>query len=389
MNNFNPHIPTHACLVDDAINYGAESALLLYHIKYILQRNEHAEQHLFDDIYWYRIEKEELLRQFPYFKNRQKIERLLANLVKNGILMCKNHNENQSDQTKWYGLHTAETLNAQNRALQCSDVGIGNEYINAELDPLNSAKPAENLNAQNRAMQCPEVSDAMPTSGHSHICNIESIDRVESARVRDNNNGFGLKEFVERFNQIPNSSNKVELADETKIFRWPNKVKAILDKSTRDEVEAVFAKIENNHYLLGQSASNKGIFWALNIGWLTMPDNWEKIADDGFAKHDKQKDKPEAKASPALDYTRLWKQYQTFKSAPPVVKAINKFIEDSRFAQMIIDDGGHDKLCHHLSNYLRLLVKDGAPIDIHQIEYKLLAPFREYRKPKVKTGGDV
>lgn len=388
MNYIQSPLPTHFFLLEDANKYGSDAAIILYHLRTNIERNQNLEEFFKQETYWCSTSIDALLSTFPYFQNRFKIQRLIKKLIDECAIVDGNFNKNRSDQTKWYALQTAVSLNEQNSTLECAD--LNNETIKntPEQNTKNTLETSENLNEHNCTLECADLNNAMCKSTHSHnITYLETIDRVESAQERDNNNGFGLKEFVERFNQIPNDTNKVDIADEAKVYRWPNKIKAILDKSTRAEVEAVFAKIENNHYLLGQAASNKGIFWSLNIGWLTLPDNWQKVANDSFAKHDKQKDKPQAKAAPALDYTRLWEQYKTFKNAPPVIEAVNKFIKDSRLAQMIIDDGGHDKLCHYLASYLRQLVKDGAPIDIHQIEHKLLAPFNEYRAPKAKKAG--
>ncbi|MCJ8322754.1 MAG: hypothetical protein HRU29_01605 [Rhizobiales bacterium] len=387
MNYLNTPLPTHYFLVEDAAKHGVEAAVILHHFKVNIERNQNLNEFFIEETYWCSTKIDALLGQFPYFKNRHKIERLIKKLVNECAIVDGNHNNNRSDQTKWYALQTAINLNAQNRALECADLREDSQPNNHEQTQNNSPNVAENLNAQKHALQCADVSIPMRGSEHSHnITNIESIDRVESAQVRDNN-GFGLKEFVERFNCIPNGNNKVEKADEVKIFRYPAKVMEILENNDRAEIEAVFSKIENNHYLLGQTASKKGVVWELNIGWLTAPKNWESIASGGYDKHVTSKTKSTEKPAQILDYSVKWSQFQKLKNIEPVLLAVTNFIPESRLAQAIVEDGQEDKLYYYLGTYFRQPVRSGAPIITRQIEYQLLVPFSEYRKPKATTGG--
>ena len=404
MNNYTPHnIPTHAYLIEDALNFGVESAALLYHIKYILQRNEHSEQNIFEDLYWYRIEKEELLRQFPYFKNRQKIERLLSNLVKNGVLICKNHNENQSDQTKWYALHTAETLNAQNRALQCSDVGIGNDENNGEKGLDSSTKPAQTLNAQNRAMQCPDVSIPMPTSGHSHIYNIDSKETLETPRKRVLDNGFGLLEFVERYNQIAQANAHVVRADEV-LFSAEgdrcDKIHFIIGKYSRSQIDAVFKTTENNNFLLGQTNFKDGKPFRLSLAWLIKPESFKKIIDGKYAKAQKpgtaaeSRFKPEPK--PYEGVSNWAERASELKNKPlrltkTMLPRVEKYIATSSHSDFAREKGLGDKLFVVVWDFLfpgkAHLSTDEINRGVHT--HRIFPELYQAPAPKAKTGGDA
>lgn len=404
MIQYNPlHIPTHAYLVGDAVLHGVEAAALLYHIKYILQRNEHSSQNLFDDLYWYRIEKDELLKQFPYFKNRQKIERLLNNLVKKEVLLCKNHNENQSDQTKWYALRTAETLNAQNRALQCSDVGIGNDKNNAQKSLDSSTKPAQSLNAQNRAMQCSDMSIPMPTSEHSHIYNIDSKETLETPRERVLDNGFGLLEFVERYNQIAQANQFVVWADEV-LFSAEgercNKILFIIGKYSRKQIDTVFKTTENNNFLLGQVNFNDGKPFRLSLAWLIKPESFKKIIDGKYAKSQKPGTATESKFKPEPNpYAGVsnWTERadelknKSLRLTKTMLPRVEKYIESSNHTEYVMEKGLADKLFVVVWDFLfpgkAHLSNDDINRGIHT--HRIFPELYQAPAPKTKIGDDV
>ncbi|NRA88754.1 MAG: hypothetical protein HRU28_15500 [Rhizobiales bacterium] len=350
MINYNPHIPTHAYLVDDAFKFGVESAAVLFHIKYILQRNENSEQHLFDGLYWYRIEKDELLLQFPYFKNRQKIERLLANLVKKDVLLCENHNKNKSDQTKWYALQTAINLNAQNRALQCPDVGIGNDENQREQNTNNSPTTAETLNARNQALQCPEVSIPMPTSGHSllYIYTINRLDYTREMRSRLENGFFN---FLESYNKLANEYKNIRIGDVKKHIHEPDQLNSILKKYDEKTIANVFDKIKSSDWLHGEKIGSKGCPFYLNLTWLITDINFSKILageNDTYKKH-KKANKFEVTKSQFEDITDWDAEYKTqqakfVKTAKSRIAHTESYIKNSHVAELIIAKGFETKL---------------------------------------------
>lgn len=398
MIDYNPHIPTHAYLVADAVLHGVEAAALLYHIKYILQRNQNSEQNIFDDIHWYRIEKNELLRQFPYFKNRQKIERLLVGLVKKDVLICKNHNENQSDQTKWYALQTAQNLNALNRALQCPDVSIVSGEKTTEQNQKINDVAAENLNAQNRALQCPEVSDAMPTSGHCHIYNIDSIkETLESAPMRDLD-VFGFLEFIERFNQIPKTSNFVYTADKilfTGNDTKANKIHFLINKYNQVEIETAFKTIENNNFLLGLVKFKDGGCFKLGLDWLTKPENFKNVLNGKYKKSEKPanfKPKPSQYETPE-EWQAAWNKILAVNSKMKLrmFKRMAKFMANDPEVIYITSRGQKTKLKMMLWNFL---FPGNAQFTDSHIHFQLFTHTRFpdcYKRPvpKAKLGGDI
>lgn len=98
-------IQEHHFNIEDAKKYGVEKAILLYNIRFWLEKNKANDKHRHGkngvEYYWTYNSGAAFAELFPYFGQRS-IERWLVQLEKDGVIIVGNYNKNSYDRTKWF-----------------------------------------------------------------------------------------------------------------------------------------------------------------------------------------------------------------------------------------------------------------------------------------------
>lgn len=107
----------HSFNVDEAVKYGVEKAVIIYNLRFWLEKNKANDTNKHDGYYWTYNSAEAFTRLFPYF-DRRKVNRLLNQLEKEGCILTGNYNKQNYDRTKWYtmpefAVKTPESLEDQ------------------------------------------------------------------------------------------------------------------------------------------------------------------------------------------------------------------------------------------------------------------------------------
>ena len=87
--------------VKDAEQYGVEKAVILYNLRFWLEKNKANGHNEHDGYYWTYNGAEAMTELFPFFKSH-KIKRLMQQLEDDGVIISGNYNDNKFDRTKWY-----------------------------------------------------------------------------------------------------------------------------------------------------------------------------------------------------------------------------------------------------------------------------------------------
>lgn len=87
--------------IEDAQKYGIECAILLYNIRYWVNKNKANGKHFYDGRYWTYNSAKAFSELFPYLSKTQ-ISRHLRKLEDMGVLVSGNYNSVAYDKTKWY-----------------------------------------------------------------------------------------------------------------------------------------------------------------------------------------------------------------------------------------------------------------------------------------------
>jgi len=115
----------HAFIVEEAVKYGVEKAVLLQHIRFWCVQNEGKDTHEHDGLVYMYQSAQDMHKHYPYW-SRQKISRLLRDMETEGLIKSGNFNKVQYDQTKWYTI-----------TLECSDL---NNRISKLEQPIPDTK---------------------------------------------------------------------------------------------------------------------------------------------------------------------------------------------------------------------------------------------------------
>lgn len=82
---------------------GVEAAVILYNIAYWCDKNRTNGRHYHDGMYWTYNSNRAFQEQFPYL-SKGKIERAIAKLQDNGLVMVGNYSDDRLDRTRWFAV---------------------------------------------------------------------------------------------------------------------------------------------------------------------------------------------------------------------------------------------------------------------------------------------
>lgn len=93
----------HSFYVEEAEKHGVEKAVILYNLRFWLEKNKANSTNLHDGYYWTYNSAKAFAALFPYYK-ASKIERLLRQMESDGLILSGNYNKAGYDRTKWYSM---------------------------------------------------------------------------------------------------------------------------------------------------------------------------------------------------------------------------------------------------------------------------------------------
>ena len=131
---------THHFEVEDAIQCGVEKAVLLYNLRFWLDkvRANDKDRHKHDGYYWTYNSAKAFGKLFPYYTER-KIHRMLEQLEEAGLVISGNYNKVAYDRTKWYTMPDFSIC--QNCQMETTKVVNG---ITQSVEPIPDSNPDSN-----------------------------------------------------------------------------------------------------------------------------------------------------------------------------------------------------------------------------------------------------
>ena len=93
----------HSFYVEEAEKHGVEKAVILYNLRFWLEKNKANSTNLHDGYYWTYNSAKAFAALFPYYK-ASKIERLLRQMESDSLILSGNYNKAGYDRTKWYSM---------------------------------------------------------------------------------------------------------------------------------------------------------------------------------------------------------------------------------------------------------------------------------------------
>jgi len=119
---------SHFFIVEEAVNFGIEEAIILNNIRFWIDKNEANNKHFHDESYWTYNSYAAYALLFPYMTINQ-IKRAITNLENKGIIESGNYNTSPYDKTKWYRLKdTIDGTKNSHRETENSNRGIKSSH---------------------------------------------------------------------------------------------------------------------------------------------------------------------------------------------------------------------------------------------------------------------
>lgn len=131
---------THHFEVEEAKKYGIECAIILYNIKFWIEKNKANRVHFHKERYWTYNSAKAFSELFPYL-SRTQIARHLRRLEELGVIISDKFNTAGYDKTKWYSLADTDCTE-MNKDCTKMDKGV---FKNEQ--PIPNIKP--NINTDN------------------------------------------------------------------------------------------------------------------------------------------------------------------------------------------------------------------------------------------------
>lgn len=94
----------HSFNIDVAKEYGVIEAVIIRNFQYWILLNKANKKHFHDGHYWTYNSRAAMLEIFPYL-SEQSLKTALSHIIKNGVLITGNYNENKYDRTNWYAFY--------------------------------------------------------------------------------------------------------------------------------------------------------------------------------------------------------------------------------------------------------------------------------------------
>lgn len=139
---------SHSFYVHDAEKHGVEKAVILYNLRFWLEKNHASNKNLHDGYYWTYNSAKAFAVLFPYYTAR-KIERLLRQMENDGLILSGNYNKAGYDRTKWYSMPEFSLRSLDN-----------SQSPNME----NAISKSGECNLQNCSMESPNMENAFSKS---------------------------------------------------------------------------------------------------------------------------------------------------------------------------------------------------------------------------------
>ena len=224
----------HSFNVQVAIEYSIEAGVLLDNFNFWITKNRANNKHYHDGKYWTYNSQQALSVLFPYWK-RQKIQRILAQMEKDGLIEKGNYNKAKYDKTTWYTLteKSCKLLGiaiAQNSTMESQDLGNGLPKDEQPIPYINTDINTDNI------ILCREVIEYLnQVANKNYKPTTKETKKHVYARI---NEGFTLDDF------------KKVIDTKTEQWQYDNKFKAYLRPQTLfgPKFESYLNEYEHNEY---------------------------------------------------------------------------------------------------------------------------------------------
>ena len=215
----------HSFYIEEAEKHGVEKAVILYNLRFWLEKNKANSTNIHDGYYWTYNSAKAFAALFPYYK-ASKIERLLRQMESDGLILSGNYNKAGYDRTKWYSM---------------PDFSLESLAISQSSNMKNGYCKNEECNLQNCSMESSDMKNAICKS-EAPIPDSKPNDKPDSKPIT-----CEAEMLVDLWNESRPSNAQV------KKSVWVKKVKTRLKTFTADEIKQAMLFLINDQWYQSNS----------------------------------------------------------------------------------------------------------------------------------------
>lgn len=239
----------HSFYIEEAELHGVEKAVILYNLRFWLEKNKANSTNIHDGYYWTYNSAKAFAALFPYYK-ASKIERLLRQMESDGLILSGNYNKAGYDRTKWYSM---------------PDFSLESLDISQSSNMKNGYCKSEECNLQNCSMESSNMKNAICKS-EAPIPDSKPNDKPDSKT--DSNSASESKKKSTRYKPVKPKEVSEQVWNDLLILRKETKA-----SNTKTAWTPIFNGLEKAQQATGHSLDQIITFW-IGKAWKGFNADW-------------------------------------------------------------------------------------------------------------------
>lgn len=233
----------HSFDIEIAQDYGIETAIILKHLYFWIEKNKANDDNYFEGKYWTYNSVKAFSDLFPYMTEK-KIRSTLMKMEEQGLLITGNFNKSQYDRTKWYALTDKAYSILLKRDFHFTKKENGSSPEGEPIPDINTDNKPDNNTVSNDTVRQTDVRRCIDAWNSLVDCGIKPVQGIHS----------GTK-------------------------RYDSLVARIREYGVDDVLKAI-DKIRHSKFLQGKSGGKRQ--WSIIFDWFVLPNNFPKVLEGNY-----------------------------------------------------------------------------------------------------------
>ena len=256
----------HSFDIEIAQDYGIETAIILKHLYFWIEKNKANDDNYFEGKYWTYNSVKAFSDLFPYMTEK-KIRSTLIKMEEQGLLITGNFNKSQYDRTKWYALTDKAYSILLKRDFHFTKKENGSSSEGEPIPDINTDNKPDNNTVSNDTVRQTDVRRVIDAWNSLVDCGVKPVQRIKSGTKRYDSLVARIREYG------------------------------------GDDVLAAIDKIRCSKFLQGRAGGKRQ--WVITFDWFVLPNNFPKVLEGNY-------DDDDAKAvldeKPKSQYEEKWER---------------------------------------------------------------------------------
>lgn len=271
----------HSFFPSEAKKYGVNKAILLYNIRFWLDKNKSNEKNIHDAYYWTYNSSRAFSKLFPYMKEGS-IKNWLKELEDVGVLKSGNYNKSPYDKTKWYTIPSeypiALTVQSEASEMQSKELPMQSEA--SGVPPISDVNTVDNPDKNTDGQKAVKKTSSRCSLEELIDYAIGKANTLRISKTAAENSAINCYSHYEALNWKDKTGNTVTNLKSKWLRVWGSKLPKL---QKRQEVE----EFDREEYRLGRNLSDFKRNPKLFISqYLSVPTaEAEKMRKERFGKY--------------------------------------------------------------------------------------------------------